>query len=138
MRAPQRPPPSPPFCAPCALLQIFFAKVLRSATEDEVRALFSGFGKVYDVNLFRAFQGAPTTKVRARPLWHLLDQLQGAPPLHTAPSCTVVAPSPPPAAAQGARWTLWWGGLSRLLPTAKELNAPDPCPTPAHYQGAYA
>jgi hypothetical protein len=37
--------------------------VLRSATEDEVRVLFSGFGKVYDVNLFRAFQGAPTTKV---------------------------------------------------------------------------
>lgn len=26
--------------------------------------LFSQFGKVYDVNLFRAFQGAPTTKVR--------------------------------------------------------------------------
>jgi len=44
-------------------VQLFFAKVLRSATEDEVRVLFSGFGKVYDVNLFRAFQGAPTTKV---------------------------------------------------------------------------
>ncbi len=44
--------------------QLFFAKVLRSATEDEVRALFSQYGKVYDVNLFRAFQGAPTTKVR--------------------------------------------------------------------------
>jgi len=41
---------------------LFFAKVLRSATEEEVRMLFSGFGKVYDVNLFRAFQGAPTTK----------------------------------------------------------------------------
>ncbi|KAJ9515120.1 hypothetical protein QJQ45_028921 [Haematococcus lacustris] len=41
---------------------LFFAKVLRSATEDEVRALFSHYGKVYDVNLFRAFQGAPTTK----------------------------------------------------------------------------
>ncbi len=43
---------------------LFFAKVLRSATEDEVRALFANYGRVYDVNLFRAFQGAPTTKVR--------------------------------------------------------------------------
>ncbi|PNH12299.1 CUGBP Elav-like family member 4 [Tetrabaena socialis] len=42
--------------------QIFFAKVLRSATEDEVRQLFGQFGRVTDVNLFRAFQGAPTTK----------------------------------------------------------------------------
>jgi len=41
---------------------LFFAKVLRSATEEEVKALFNKFGKVYDVNLFRAFQGAPTTK----------------------------------------------------------------------------
>ncbi|KAG2455141.1 hypothetical protein HYH02_000960 [Chlamydomonas schloesseri] len=42
--------------------QLFFAKVLRSATEEEVRRLFGQFGKVTDVNLFRAFQGAPTTK----------------------------------------------------------------------------
>lgn len=49
-------------------LQLFFAKVLRSATEDEVQALFSRFGKVYDVNLFRAFQGAPTTKVWCKSL----------------------------------------------------------------------
>jgi len=41
---------------------LFFAKVLRSATEDEVKELFTRFGTVYDVNLFRAFQGAPTTK----------------------------------------------------------------------------
>ncbi|GFR49895.1 hypothetical protein Agub_g12000 [Astrephomene gubernaculifera] len=41
---------------------LFFAKVLRSTTEDDVRRLFSRFGKVHDVNLFRAFQGAPTTK----------------------------------------------------------------------------
>ncbi|GLC56141.1 hypothetical protein PLESTB_001073100 [Pleodorina starrii] len=41
---------------------LFFAKALRSTTEDEVRRLFSLFGKVHDVNLFRAFQGAPTTK----------------------------------------------------------------------------
>jgi RNA recognition motif-containing protein len=43
-------------------LQLFFAKVLRTATEDDVRALFSRFGHVCEVNLFRAFQGAPTTK----------------------------------------------------------------------------
>ncbi|KAF6260316.1 hypothetical protein COO60DRAFT_909475 [Scenedesmus sp. NREL 46B-D3] len=41
---------------------LFFAKVLRSANEDEVRALFARYGRVVEVNLFRAFQGAPTTK----------------------------------------------------------------------------
>lgn len=41
---------------------LFFAKVLRTATDDEVRELFSQFGRVHEVNLFRAFQGAPTTK----------------------------------------------------------------------------
>jgi CUG-BP- and ETR3-like factor len=41
---------------------VFFARVLRSATEDAVRALFARYGKVADINLFRAFQGAPTTK----------------------------------------------------------------------------
>lgn len=41
---------------------LFFAKVLRSATEDDIRELFSQFGKVFDVNVFRAFQGALTTK----------------------------------------------------------------------------
>lgn len=41
---------------------LFFAKVLRSANEDEVRSLFNKFGRVIEVNLFRAFQGAPTTK----------------------------------------------------------------------------
>ena len=46
-------------------VQLFFAKVLRSAAEGEVKALFAPFGRVYDVNLFRAFQGAPTTKVSA-------------------------------------------------------------------------
>jgi hypothetical protein len=34
--------------------------MLRSANEDEVRSLFSRFGRVVEVNLFRAFQ------VRAR------------------------------------------------------------------------
>ncbi|KIZ04483.1 CUG-BP- and ETR-3-like factor 4 [Monoraphidium neglectum] len=41
---------------------LFFAKVLRSSTEDEVRALFGRYGRVFEVNLFRAFQGAPTSK----------------------------------------------------------------------------
>ncbi|KAI8462603.1 MAG: hypothetical protein J3K34DRAFT_475967 [Monoraphidium minutum] len=41
---------------------VFFARVLRSATEESVRALFSRFGRVSEINLFRAFQGAPTTK----------------------------------------------------------------------------
>lgn len=53
-----------PFNALAVRVQLFFAKVLRSANEDEVRVLFCKFGKVLDVNLFRAFQGAPTTKVR--------------------------------------------------------------------------
>lgn len=41
---------------------LFFAKVLRTATEEEVKTLLAQYGRVYDVNLFRAFQGAPTTK----------------------------------------------------------------------------
>uniref|UniRef100_A0A7R9VPJ1 RRM domain-containing protein n=1 Tax=Chlamydomonas euryale TaxID=1486919 RepID=A0A7R9VPJ1_9CHLO len=41
---------------------LFFAKVLRPAAEDEIKDLFSAYGQVYDVNLFRAFQGAPTSK----------------------------------------------------------------------------
>jgi hypothetical protein len=35
---------------------LFFAKVLRSANEDEVKALFERYGRVVEVNLFRAFQ----------------------------------------------------------------------------------
>jgi hypothetical protein len=38
------------------LLQLFFAKVLRSANEDDVKALFARYGRVVEVNLFRAFQ----------------------------------------------------------------------------------
>jgi hypothetical protein len=44
-------------------LQLFFARVQRSASEEEVKTLFSHFGRVYDVVLFRAFQGAPTSRV---------------------------------------------------------------------------
>jgi hypothetical protein len=43
-------------CWPSNVLQLFFAKVLRSANEDEVRGLFTRFGGVVEVNLFRAFQ----------------------------------------------------------------------------------
>lgn len=39
-----------------ASVQLFFAKVLRSASEEEVRQLFGQFGRVVEVNLFRAFQ----------------------------------------------------------------------------------
>jgi hypothetical protein len=46
-----------------SLPQVFFAKVIRTATEDDVKVLFSQFGTVLEVSLFRAFQGAPTTKV---------------------------------------------------------------------------
>jgi hypothetical protein len=48
-----------PACLPaacCCWLQLFFAKVLRSANEDEVKALFARYGRVVEVNLFRAFQ----------------------------------------------------------------------------------
>lgn len=41
---------------------LFFAKILRTAKEDEVKAVFAQYGSVHDVNLFRPFQGAPTTK----------------------------------------------------------------------------
>lgn len=37
-------------------MQLFFAKVSRSATEDDVQQLFQQFGQVQGVNLFRAFQ----------------------------------------------------------------------------------
>jgi phosphoinositide-3-kinase regulatory subunit 4 len=37
-------------------VQLFFAKVLRSANEVEVRHLFNRFGRVIEVNLFKAFQ----------------------------------------------------------------------------------
>lgn len=40
----------------CPSLQLFFAKVLRSATEEEVKELFCHYGRVVEVNLFRAFQ----------------------------------------------------------------------------------
>lgn len=51
-------------CAlPPPLQMLFFAKVLRTATEEDVRNLFSKYGGVEDINLFRAFKGAPTNKV---------------------------------------------------------------------------
>eukprot|EP00803_Ostreobium_quekettii_P005787 evm.model.scf_971.4 EVM.evm.TU.scf_971.4 scf_971:48875-55971(+) len=41
---------------------LFFAKVLRTAQEHEVRALFSKYGSVHDVNMFRQFLNASITK----------------------------------------------------------------------------
>jgi hypothetical protein len=40
----------------CSAAQLFFAKVLRSANEEQVWQLFNKFGRVIEVNLFRAFQ----------------------------------------------------------------------------------
>lgn len=45
------------------LQTIFFAKVLRSACEEQVRDLFARYGRVLDVKLFRAFKGSPTNRV---------------------------------------------------------------------------
>lgn len=42
---------------------LFIAKLPRHANEQDVKALVSQYGTVTSVNLFRAFQGAPTTKV---------------------------------------------------------------------------
>jgi hypothetical protein len=47
-------------------MQLFFARALRSVSEEEVKALFAQFGQVFDVVLFRAFQGAPTSRVSRR------------------------------------------------------------------------
>ncbi len=44
------------------LLQVFFAKVPRAATEADVMALFAGLGAVEDVVLFKA-SGAQHHKV---------------------------------------------------------------------------
>lgn len=63
---PQHTPPAPrpvPHRNPPP--QLFFAKVVRTASEPEVRQLFSRFGRICEVNLFRAFQVAGTCK---RPL----------------------------------------------------------------------
>ncbi len=45
---------------------LFFAKVLRTDSDADVRRLFEQFGTVEEVNLFRAFVGAPTNKVGLR------------------------------------------------------------------------
>jgi hypothetical protein len=52
--------------------QLFFAKVPRTIGEEEVVELFGRFGTIAAVNLFRAFLGAPTTKVRKRRARHRL------------------------------------------------------------------
>jgi hypothetical protein len=49
-RTPASPPPSAP------RKKVFVAKLPRAVGEDDVRDLFSRYGRVYEVNLFRAFQ----------------------------------------------------------------------------------
>jgi hypothetical protein len=43
-------------------LQLFFAKVPRTVGKLEIHAVFSRYGDVRGINLFRAFRGAPTCK----------------------------------------------------------------------------
>lgn len=60
-------------CCLCMLLsQVFFAKVPPTALANEVESLFGSFGKLAEVNLFRAWAGAKHSKVgkhRHRPLF---------------------------------------------------------------------
>lgn len=44
-------------------MQIFFAKVPPTALASEVELLFGSFGKLAEVNLFRAWAGAKHSKV---------------------------------------------------------------------------
>lgn len=45
--------------------QVFFAKVPPTALANDVEALFGRFGKLAEVNLFRAWAGAKHSKVGA-------------------------------------------------------------------------
>lgn len=45
-------------------LQLFFAKISKTAGEDEVKLVFSQYGTVDDVIIFQASQGSGTSKVR--------------------------------------------------------------------------
>jgi hypothetical protein len=45
------------------LFQLFFAKVPPTALASEVELLFGSFGKLAEVNLFRAWAGAKHSKV---------------------------------------------------------------------------
>lgn len=49
--------------ADAVCLQLFFAKVPSAATVEEVTELFSKYGAVSDLNLFRAWAGAKNSKV---------------------------------------------------------------------------
>jgi len=66
---PPHPPPSThlspaPRCpAVSPAMQLFFAKVPSAATVEEVTELFSKYGAVSDLNLFRAWAGAKNSKV---------------------------------------------------------------------------
>jgi hypothetical protein len=49
----------------CLCTQLFFAKVPPTALASEVESLFGSFGKLAEVNLFRAWAGAKHSKVGA-------------------------------------------------------------------------
>lgn len=50
-----------------ALPKVFFAKVPPTALANEVESLFGSFGKLAEVNLFRAWAGAKHSKVGTSP-----------------------------------------------------------------------
>lgn len=91
----------------CSAAQLFFAKVLRSANEEEVRQLFNKFGRVIEVNLFRAFQVSPAatytgmscdgrawsaTSLVAACVGNTVSQWAG--PVTAAPACCKAEPVP--------------------------------------------
>lgn len=43
---------------------LFFARVLRAASDAEIRTLFEQHGQVATLNVFRSSKGALTSKVR--------------------------------------------------------------------------
>jgi hypothetical protein len=112
-------------CARCparALQTLFFAKVLRSATEEQVRALFAQYGVVKELKLFRAFKGAPTNKVGGPLLLMLLMQML----LIAACSrrATSTQPREPAAACRGRQA----GGTGTPLHPLGNRAAAPPCP----------
>jgi hypothetical protein len=70
-------------CVVQRILQLFFAKVSRSASEDDVQQLFQQFGQVQGINLFRAFQ---VRAVGSRQFGHLAIPKAGPPFLDACPA----------------------------------------------------
>lgn len=110
LRAPAAQTHPPPAAVAHPLPQLFFAKVSKTAGEDEIKTLFGEYGTVLDVIIFQSAQGTATSKVRAdrkRP-----GQLPGPRSL---------APSWPRAGATLLRGTTdsaespQWGAISQFL-----------------------